>query len=764
MFSRSRMPSDRAAQIALCLMVACVGIACLFASSAKASYYRMVLCAGNNGSNSFQTQTNTKNSQNPNGIFSFESHCGPAPFPAGNNAFLRIDEDQSSGNAADGAYGNISWTTPPWVDIVAGGGYTREPNAFNDGWRGRYWLEGTDGSTNNVLMQGSGVENGSCGGVCWATTPVFASHLWPFSGFGKYRRFVFELTCFRGAGCDRSNFNAVDANTMILTLNDVDPSHIGLTHTNSGFLAGAWVKGTQTVTYQVFEQGSGLRYERMRVDGGQRELLDFRSNCNIDSNGGIGEFARDFKPCPEGGGDRSLSLDTTTLSDGAHTVQVCSQDYGQATGLNGTGGESCDQRTVRVDNTPPAAPGGLSITTANPERYLDHFGAQWTLPPDPGSPVTKVHYDIVNAAGTVVVPEQVVSATNPTKLENIAGPKTAGDYRLRVWLADEVGFTGPVAIVAIPHDTTPPAAPQEISVTAPGTSRGEQGFDVRWHNTTDKGSPIDELHYQVLNGAGDVVVATKDLPGENPQNIPNLDAPRNTGNYTLKMWLSDAEGNVGAPAEAPLSYDCVRSDAAGGQRLSAGIGERLDSNLMVHQGQGSTLGGSLGNATGSIGGAAVCVFSRVTSDSGAEFIGTATTGKDGSYRFPLSAGPSREIISRYRDGHREIEAHATVLTQIEPTLGLRKKVVRNKHRAVFFGDIPGPHNDDVVIVLQVKSGKGWRAFRRYRTRDGGHYEVAYRFTHTDSESVYAMRAQVRRTVGLPYEPGDSRTVKLRVKP
>ncbi len=46
--------------------------------------------------------------------------------------------------------------------------------------------------------------------------------------------------------------------------------------------------------------------------------------------------------------------------------------------------------------------------------------------------------------------------------------------------------------------------------------------------------------------------------------------------------------------------------------------------------------------------------------------------------------------------------------------------------------IPGPHNDQVVVVLQVRSGRGWRAFRRYRTREGGRFSVGYRFTRTVS--------------------------------
>ncbi|MGD9735126.1 MAG: Ig-like domain repeat protein [Solirubrobacterales bacterium] len=862
------MSANRPAVIGCCLMLVCVGVACLCAGTAKASYYKAVLCAGNNGSNGFATATNTASANNPGGIFSFENYCGPAPYPAGSNAFLRIAENQSGGNAGYTAYGSMSWTAPPYVWIAAGGGYTREPNAFNAGWRGRFWLEGYDGSMNNVLVQGSGVANGDCGGVCWATTSTFASHLWPFGGYGSYRRFVFELTCYREAGCDRSNFNAVDANTMVLTLNDVDPSHISLTNTGSGMLAGTWVRGTQPVNWNVSDQGSGMRFERLRVDGGERYAIDWRGNCDLGAWGSSGEFARQFQPCPVGGPwGRSYGLDTATLTDGAHTVQVCSQDYGQAVGISGSGGESCDQRTIHVDNHAPAAPGGLAIVSSNPHRYLDHFGARWSLATDAGSPITKVHYKIVNAAGTVVVPEQTVSATNPTALGSIAGPKAAGDYQLRVWLEDAVGLSGPVATVPIPHDTTPPAAPQSLRVTGPSTahwnstvnlgwnditddgspittvhyeivnragelvgsahtvtgqgiealqsiqapaSRGEykarvwledeegntgapasvplpldttppaapqglavaapstprsaEGFDVRWRNVTDNGSPIDAAHYQVLDGSGKVVVGTRDLSGSNPQAISEIDAPRAAGAYTLRVWLSDAEGNVGVPSEAPLAYNCVRSDVGGGNVLTAGVGAKHDSILTVQQGHGSTVGGSLQGANGPVGGAAVCVFSRVVTDSGREFVGTAMTRADGSYIFPVAGGPSRELTAEYRSDAREIEAKATIQTRIKPLLHLVKTKVRNKHKAVFFGRIPGPHNDDVVVVLQVKSGKGWRAFRRYRTRRNGRYRVPYRFTQTNRGATYVMRAQVRRTVGLPYEPGNSRRVKLRVLP
>jgi hypothetical protein len=866
MSPRTSQPARRPVTVALCLMALTLAIALACAATAHAADYRMVLCAANSGSDSFQTATNTTSAQSPAGIFSFENYCGPAPFPAGNNAFLRIAENQGSGNAGDGAYGSISWTVPPWIAILGGGGYTREPGSFNAGWRGRFWAEDFGGGGHHILLQGAGVENGSNEGISWATTSTFASHLWPFPVYGYYRRVIFELTCMRPSGCDRSGWNAVDANTMVLTLADVSPAQAGFT--GGQVLSGGWVRGDQAFTWNTADQGSGLRFERLRLDGAQIWQGDYRGQCDIDSNGGVGEFARQFTPCPAGGPwGHSYTLGTGGIPDGAHTLQVCAQDYAQAAGLDGTGGESCDQRTIRTDNTPPGAPTGLDVVSSNPARYLDRFGARFGLPPNPGSPIVRVHYFITDAAGKAVVPERVVAATEPTALTGIEGPAHAGAYTLHVALEDQVGFVGPFAEAAIPRDTTPPAAPQnlrvagpstgrwngrfdlawhditddgspidavhyeivdpaghlvgsphtvggegvetlhdveapsrrgsyearvwlsdeegnvgapasvplpldttppaapqDLAVTPPGVSRASQGFDVSWRDVTDEGSPIVAAHYRIEDGSGDIVVPTQTVKGEDVAAIGDLEAPAQRGDYTLRIWLEDAEGNLGASATAPLAYECVRSDGSGGEALTSGLGEQEVPEQIVHQGEGSTLDGRLSGHGGGVGDASICVFSRVVTDQGREFLGIAMTGADGSYRFAIPAGASRELSAVYRSGAREVSSASTIETVVHPAFEAVKKVVYNKHYARFTGSIPGPDNNRVLVVAQVKRGKGWLAFHRYRTRADGHVDIVYRFNKTFVPTKYRMRLQVRTQSGYPYLQGDSHVLALIVRP
>jgi hypothetical protein len=763
MSSRSSGPANRAASIALCLMLMCAAMAVLAATTAHAAQFKMVACAGDSGVG-YTTATNTISPNNPGGIFDFNNWCGGAGGdPPGNAAFMRIAENQGAGNAGNGAYGQIIFETPWYVHFKAAGGYTRQPNAFNDGWRARFW--GLDFSSNGTvfLNQGAGLPNS---GTQWASSNIFGPHLWPFGGYMDFHHFYFELSCVRPAGCDRANYNATDANGFVFILNDDSDSKVAIDNTADPMMKGEWVRGAQGVYWKSSDLGSGMRFERVRVDGAERYVLDnqARGLCNATASQTNGEFSRAYQPCPSGGPwANSWTLDTATLTDGPHGLAVCTQDYGQYRGLNGTGSETCDQRAIRVDNTAPGAPAGLYVLSSNPARYLDRFDARFSLPPDGGSPIAKVHYDVINAAGKSVAPERVVSGINPTQLADVTSPAKAGEYRLRVWLEDSVGLSGPAATAAIPRDTTPPAAPQNVSVIAPSTNRTTEALDVRWQNILDAGSPINAVHYEVLNDAGGVLVAPRTIEGDSPQAIADLEAPRERGPYTLRLWLSDAEGNTGAPVSAPLTYECVRSQVSGGLGLSAGLGESGAHSLVVREGEASTLGGTL-KGTGNLAGAPLCVFSNVITDRDRQFLGIAMTGAGGGWRFALPPGASRQINVLYRPDHRELGAQATLLTRVRPSFAIKGGAVRNRHFARFRGAIPGPHNDNVVVVLQVKSGKGWRAFRRYRTRAGGRFAMRYRFTQTTAPTEYVMRAQVRAQTGYPYLQGNSRALALRVTP
>jgi hypothetical protein len=752
---RPSQPVSRPVTISLCLFVLTLAVG-LIAAAAHAAEYKMVNCAAISGAPPYTLESNT-------GIFTFENDCvDQGGDPPGNSSFLRISEHEPGGMAAYGAYQSVNFETPTGINFRSAGGYLREPNAFNSGWQARFGFNYMNGSPQLQLVQGAGLQGAGQG--YWGTTSTFASYLWPWPYPIDFYRWAFQLICANPGGCDRTNYNAVDLNGIVFTLRDWEDAKVEWTNAGSDLMSGRWVKGAQNVTWQSSEKGSGLRMERLFVDGAQPWHIDHGPECDTSSDQTNGEYARVFQPCPTGGPfGRSYGLDTAGLSDGAHTLKACAQDFAQWQGLNGTGGESCTERTIRTDNHAPGQPAALAIRTSNPNRYLDHFGAAFSLPPNAGSPIAKVHYDVLDESGRPVMPEKVLTATDPTEVSDIEGPAQPGAYRLKLWLEDEVGFQGPAAEVAIPHDTTPPAAPQGLQVASPDTPRSAEGFDVRWHDIADNGSPVDAAHYQVLDGSGKVVVPTQTVKDEGVEAVEDLETPSQAGTYTLKLWLEDEEGNQGAPVTAPLAYECVRSPIAGGAHLDAGFGGRLAET--VPQGQGATLSGALRDASGGpVAGAPVCVSSRVTTDPGREFLGVAYTDAAGNYRFALGAGPSREVEAAYRPGQRRLHAAATLQTVVHPTLRARSTLVRNGEFAHLEGELPGPHNDGVVVVVQVRQGGGWLAFRRYATRGGGHFEASYHFRRTTSPTEYEMRAQVRETTGYPYLQGESDPLRLHVVP
>lgn len=757
MSNSGKCPERRPVFVALFGLLLALAVAVFAAGTAHAAYYKTLYCAAADSSG------DPARGARP-GFFDFTDNCGTAyGDPAGEGGFLRLEEN-TTGTAGNTDEASYSWWAPAGTSIAAVSAYTREPGAFNQGWRARFWAEGFDGSENNVLMQGYGVAND---GLYAPSSGNFGFHPWPFGAFGDYKRLVFALACYRPAGCDRAGWNAADANSIAITLSDKQDARVNW-EGDSRVLAGDWVRGQNPVAWRESDAGSGLRFSRLRVDGAVLGdgTIDYQANggCRTGRSDANGEFARDFLPCTPGPYLRYYGLDTAKLSDGAHAFSVCLQDYAQYQHVNGAASETCESRTIHTDNTAPGKPAELRVMSANPARYLDRFGATFSLPLDEGSPIAKVHYLVLDAAGKVAVPERTVSETDPTSLADIEGSAEPGAYTLRVWLEDAVGLIGPAAEAPIPHDTTPPAAPQEVSVTPPETTRGIEGFDVRWRNVTDEGSPIAAARYEVVDGAGRTVVPATTAGGSGIEAIADLQTPRDRGAFTLRLWLSDEEGNVGVPVSVPLSYRCVRSDAIGATGLTSSLAPGGKQRITVGQGTGATLSGTLLGGGGGIANAPLCVFAKVLTDSRVEFLGVALTGADGHYEFAVPAGPSRDLTVAHRAGQREVASETQIATRVKPYFSARRKVVHNKGVARFIARIPGPHNDHVVLVFQVKRGDGWLAFRRCKTGTDGSCAISYRFTRTDRPTLYLMRAQVREQAAYPYLQGTSKPLRLIVLP
>ncbi len=235
----------------------------------------------------------------------------------------------------------------------------------------------------------------------------------------------------------------------------------------------------------------------------------------------------------------------------------------------------------------------------------------------------------------------------------------------------------------------------------------------------------------------------------------------------LALTVGSSARPTGADASisTPLDDKCPQSQTTGATSLSAGLGGRQDTTAVLAYGTNPELEGDLTDAAGrGVPGAFVCIYTNVITDRDTELVGMAETNEDGHYAFPIASGPSRNLTAVYRSEEGQLTAWALVQVRAAPSLELARDTVHNKHFAYFSGRIPGPHNDHVLVVLQVHRGRGWLTIRRHSTRDGGRFAMRYHFTRTRTPTTYVIRAQVPGVSGYPFLTGNSAPTEVRVLP
>ena len=131
-----------------------------------------------------------------------------------------------------------------------------------------------------------------------------------------------------------------------VTLSDPTPSTLSAP---SGALwgpgeAGGVHKGTESVTTSAQDVGGGVQSIVLSADG--RPAETYSASCNF-------TFAQ---PCPSSTGAQTLTLPTTELSDGTHTLTLVAID---AAGNQST----VASEQITVDNSPPPAPVEVGTST-----------------------------------------------------------------------------------------------------------------------------------------------------------------------------------------------------------------------------------------------------------------------------------------------------------------------------------------------------------------------------------------------------------------
>ncbi|MBN8867296.1 MAG: carboxypeptidase regulatory-like domain-containing protein, partial [Solirubrobacterales bacterium] len=377
------------------------------------------------------------------------------------------------------------------------------------------------------------------------------------------------------------------------------------------------------------------------------------------------------------------------------------------------------------------------------------------------------------------------------------------------WNNDQMGPETCSDNVQVRIDNSAPAAPEAAEAINTRVPRSVNPYDVSWNDpgAGDQGSPIHEVRYEIVNQTGNQVVSTTTVDNgsnsnapansdqaNNIEHVPTLQTPLAQGEFKLQMRLVDSVGHVSKATEVPLSYSCDNSGGTPLPQADIAMGlvepgqntETATEFLALGQGERSTVVGKVrGPGQMPINGADVCINAKPVVDPQLQLLTSVDTNGNGNYSSALPPGPSRNMLTVFRQGHREtwsdpVSTQVTVSPTLSTTLkgdGTKfykkqtKAVVRTGKMTWFKGIIPGPYADEVVVVLQGKpagsSDKKYRAFRRYRTRFGGRFKmrnVFFNTSKTGRKAYLTIRAQVRNQVGYPYNEGDSDEMTLVVLP
>lgn len=234
-----------------------------------------------------------------------------------------------------------------------------------------------------------------------------------------------------------------------VTVSDSSPPTIT---TPSGALWGTGVmggyhKGTESVTVSADDVGGGVANIVLAVDG--RPVETYTAPCNF-------TFAQ---PCPSSTGTQTLTLPTTLLSDGTHTLTLLATD---AAGNQST----VASEEIMVDNSAPPAPIGLASTAT--QVGSSTFMTTWSDPRVQLAPITGALYEVCPASGSGSCSAPASAPAAGPAIVPVPGP---GSWSILVWLTNAAGNANPanaarVNVVVPPSGTGGPGTGPGHSATS----------------------------------------------------------------------------------------------------------------------------------------------------------------------------------------------------------------------------------------------------------------------------------------------------------
>ncbi|HEX8082662.1 MAG TPA: carboxypeptidase-like regulatory domain-containing protein [Solirubrobacteraceae bacterium] len=468
----------------------------------------------------------------------------------------------------------------------------------------------------------------------------------------------------------------------------------------SGSLLDGGSLTTESLTFRVSDDGSGIYRFKLYIDGEETDVRDLTAGADAEStdrddtcfdanpqNSDPYEFARQ-QPCPAAL-DRTIDIDTGTIPDGRHQLRAVVEDAG--------GNEvALVDRDVTVDNHP--APGLLEPT----------------LPQIDGEPVVGAALRGTNGSWRDAAKYDFYWQRCPTENSCVV----LADYPGRAYVptAEDVGTRLRFLVVAT-NDvgewttaTSPYSAPIEAA-----------------HSTTPA-----EPSTGLPPGQPGSLPDDADAPPAHGAAVPPAPAPNGRGaTASARLVL------LGAARKKLRSRFNAKTPLAG--RLTGDAGRPIAGAIVQVTVRNSAAGASVAPLT------------------------TAITGEDGTFHFIVPPGPSRRIDISYSPSLTDVRpaAVATVRLVVPASLSLRVRPAPPGRTTRLTGALRFLPRAGIQIEVQALDGRRWRTFDTTRTRRGGVFRYGYRFKAPAAGRVFHLRALVASPI-YPFARGASAAVRVRV--
>ncbi len=673
--------------------------------------------------------------------FTRSSFCQPPASADSFDGVHLISETRASTDVVAGTrYARWRWQAPAGTGIVT--------------IRGQRWQVLKDGFQHRI---GSATPNGTFDPFLDldATDLVkrdFAASFSPFAESVESR-----LRCGKAEDkfCVPGNPTLAGVRGLTITIDD---SQKPGTSISGGLTSSAWLRGSQALGFSSTDVGSGLRFGQTLVDGSVRAQTEH--SCGKELIAGEWRGTR-MRPCSLSAGG-SHTIDTAALSDGPHQLRQCSIDF--------AGNYGClADRTIRTDNTAPAAPRQLEVAGGGEWRRNNGFDLSWQNP-DQGvaAPIVVSRYRVTGHqydSGPLYV-------LGSGALRQVLAP-AAGEYRVSVWLIDAAGNENVAAVAeaTVRLDAVAPSAyflepeadrPEHLRVPVSDAHSGVAGGTISYRH---RGSGSWHRLATEHNAAAGLLEA--DFPSDTVS----------PGIYEFEARVLDRAGNGFVTGRrgngSPMTLRAPLKEVTA---LTARLRWKRHSGLelKVPYGKAARVSGRL---TGDGGKALAGQHLRVAQAPafGARSAGSvvrATTGRDGFFSAALPRGTTRRISVAFGGSPRLMPANAGSLElRVKGSLSLRAvpRKLKTGQKLRLSGRVqsrwarrPGRGSLVAIQYLEQASGK-WRPVLVTRAGPRGNYQAGYRFRYITGSARIRLRAVLLPSQFFPFDSAASKTIKVEVK-